>query len=463
MLLKSSFQPPAIFWRNLVGAYSVGIDRFAPISVVACSDQGRELDLIQNETGIRFYTLEEITHTRTAPVGQPKESDEERGLIRVLERLPKDRYAIACPVPSRMLDEFVRESGFRSASVPYHPASWLAEKENWFQVFRDLGLPRLAGRWMRLAEMSFAELAKTMGPVFVAQLSRGLSGSGTAMIRSESDYEKAAVRFGDALAWVAPYMAGPSLVMQGVVLERGTIVGYPSVQLVGYDECHARPGTFCGNDFYAIHRVPSVLVNEVQEQTERMGQWMAGFGFRGIFGIDFVTDAEQRNAYAVDLNPRWLGSSALLAQAEEVAGRTPLAALDLATRLGALSEEEGLALGAQCREPVEGCQLILFPNGGDWVEVVDSPRPGIFSSEDGKVQFVRNGIRLGDCRGESEFLVTAGVPRPGLRVQAGSQMMRLLSRAPVLEPGGAKLLPWCRQAMEQLYSLTPVAAISVPN
>jgi hypothetical protein len=458
-MLKSAFQPQAIFWRNLVGAYSVGIDRFAPISVVACSDHGREVEPIQGETGIRFYTLEEMTHTRLAPVGQPKESDEEQGLVRVLGRLPKDRYAIACPVPSRMLDEFVRETGFRSASAPYKIATWLAEKEHWFQVFDDLGLPRLNGRWIRLAEMRFAELADSVGPVFVAQLSRGLSGSGTAVIRSESEYEEAGARFGDALVWVAPYMAGPSLVMHGVVLEHGTIVGYPSVQLVGYGECHARPGVFCGNDFYAARRVPPALIHQVQEQTERMGKGMAALGFRGIFGVDFVTDPELRNAYAVDLNPRWLGSTALFSQAEEMAGRTPLAALDLATRLGALSEGEGLALGARCREPVEGCQMILFPKGGEWVEVMDSPRPGVFSREDDAVRFVREGIRLGDCQEETEFLVTAGVPRPGLRIQRGSQMLRIYSRAPVLEPDAPKLLPWCRRAIEEMYALTPVAPI----
>jgi hypothetical protein len=463
MLLKSAFAPQAIFWRNLVGAYSIGLDRFAPVSVVACSDHGKEVDPIQGETGIRFYTLEEITHTRSAPVGQPKESDEEQGLIRVLSRLPKDRYAIACPVPSRMLDEFVRETGFRSASTPYKIASWLAEKENWFQLFDEIGLPRLSGRWIRLGEMRFAELADTVGPVFVAQLSRGLSGSGTAVIRSEREYEHAGARFGDALAWVAPYMTGPSLVTHGVVLEHGTIVGYPSVQLVGFDECHARPGVFCGNDFYATRRVPSALITQLQEQTERMGRGMASLGFRGIFGVDFVTDPEMRNAYAVDLNPRWLGSTALLSQAEEVAGRTPLAALDLATRLGAVSEEEGLALGARCREPVEGCQMILFPNGREWVEVMDSPRPGIYSRENGAVQFVREGIRLGDCRGEAEFLVTAGIPRPGLRLQRGSQMLRIYSRAPVLEPGGPRLLPWCRQAIEEMYALTPLAPISEPD
>src|SRR5271166_2490514 len=119
MPLKSAFRPQAIVWRNLVGAYCVGIDEFAPIAAVACCDHGRETDAIKERTRIQFYALEEHTKVRFAPVGHQEESEEEGTLIQVLGRLPRDRYAIACPVPSRMLDEFVSETGFQSASTPY--------------------------------------------------------------------------------------------------------------------------------------------------------------------------------------------------------------------------------------------------------------------------------------------------------------------------------------------------------
>jgi hypothetical protein len=456
--LKPAFRHQAIFWRTLVGAYCIGIDEFAPISVVACSDHGREIDAIQERTGIRFYTLEEHTLTRLAPIGHQAEAEEETALIRVLGRLPKERYAIACPSPSRMLDEFVAETGFPSASTPYKVADWLAEKKNWFTGLDKLRLPRLAGRWMRLGEERFDELRRTVGPAFVAQLSRGVSGSGTAVIRSESGYQQAGQRLGDALVWVAPWMEGPSLAVNAVALEHGTAVGYPSVQLVGLAECHALPGAFCGNDFHATARMPAALVSQIQEQAGSIGAWIASLGFRGIFGLDFVADPALRTAYAVDLNPRWLGSTALFAQAEQIAGRIPLAALDLATRLGALSEEEGLRLGERCREPVEASQLILYSGSADWGEVTGSPQPGVFGCENGSVQFVREGIRLSDCAGDGEFLVTAGVPRSGLRIQPGSHMLRIYSRAPVLENGGPGLLPWCRQVVQQTDALVNIAA-----
>jgi hypothetical protein len=455
--LKSAFGAREIFWRNLLGAYSVGLDRFAPISVVACADHGLDLDLIGSRTGIRFYSLEENTRTREAPIGHARpgvEGEEiERELSRVFGKLPRDRFAIACPVPSKVLDDFVRETGFLAACTPFDIAEWLGEKTNWFQALDELRLPRLPGFWTRLTRTDFKAMQRALGSTFVAQLSRGVSGSGTAVIRSYADYTDAVERLGDATVWVAPFLEGPSLAVGGVVLEKGTAVGYPSVQLVGYQECQASSGAFCGNDYHAVAALPRAMVEDIQEQAERIGRWMGSRGFRGIFGLDFVSDPELRTGYAIDLNPRWLGSTAIYTQAEDAVGRIPLAALDLAARLGAISEAEALRESEKCRGRVTGSQLVLYAGRECWGQVEKTARAGVYRRENEAVSFVRDGIQLGDCSHEGEFLVTGGVPRPGLRILPASHLLRIYSQQPVLEEDGRGLLPWCKSAIDALYGL----------
>ena len=459
MSFKSGFVRRAIFWRNLVGAYCVGLDRFAPVKVVACSDHGVEQDAIREETGIRFYALEEYTRERLAPIGHQHETEGESALIRVLHKLPKDTYAIASPVPSRMLSEFIEETGFVSASAPYKIADWLSEKCNWFTGLDHLKLPRLPGRWMHLRGSSWQELRHEFGETFVAQLSRGVSGSGTAVIGSEAEYAAALKRLGDDSVWVAPFKPGPSIAINAVAFETGTAVGYPSVQIVGRQECNALPGSYCGNDYAATAALPRPLLNEIQEQTERIGEWMASLGFRGIFGLDFVMDEDMHRAYAIDLNPRWLGSTALFAQAEEAAGRTPLAALDLAGRLGALSEAEALEIGAECRKPVKGSQLILY-SGAEFREISETPRAGVCGIDDADVEFLREGIRLGDCANDNEFLLTCGVPRAGLKIEPRSHLFRIYSHRAVLDERG-DLLPWCRDAIRYSYWLVERKSVAI--
>lgn len=451
MSLKAGFDGRAIFWRNLLGSYCVGLDQFAPISVVACSDHGLDLDLIHAETAIRFYSLEENTSQRMVPVAHQEGSETENAILRVLGRLPKDKFAIACPVPSRLMDEYVKETGIRAACPPFHVATWLAEKRNWLSCLAKLGLPSLPSCWIYLPQATFAEIRSAMGERFVAQLSLGVSGSGTAIIGSQADYERAAARFGDAPVRVAPFVEGPSMVVNGMVMKSGTAVGYPSVQIVGREECGAPPASYCGNDFNVIPQLPAALVHDVQEQCRRIGEWMGGLGFHGTFGIDFVVSADKQTAYATDLNPRWLGSTAFATQAEQLAGRIPLAALDLAAQLGVISEAEALRFGEQCSEPLRGSQLVLYAKGPDWGEVTRTIPAGVWAHRGGDARFVRDGVRLSDCSGEEEYLITGGVPRAGLRIETGSHLLRIYSHQAVLSDNGG-LLPWARAACDSVYN-----------
>jgi hypothetical protein len=451
MSLKAGFDGQAIFWRNLLGSYCVGLDQFAPISVVACSDHGLDLDLIHAETEIRFYSLEENTSQRMVPVAHQEGSETENAILRVLGRLPKDKFAIACPVPSRLMDEYVKESGIRAACPPFRVATWLAEKRNWLSCLAKLGLPSLPSCWIYLSQMTFAEIRSAMGERFVAQRSLGVSGSGTAIIGSQADYERTAARFGNEPVRVAPFVDGPSLVVSGLVLKSGTAVGYPSVQIVGREECGAPPASYCGNDFNVISQLPAALIRDVQEQCRRIGEWMGGLGFYGTFGLDFVVSADQRTAYATDLNPRWLGSTAFSAQAEQLAGRIPLAALDLAAQLGVISEAEALRLGEQCSEPLRGSQMVLYSKGPDWGEVRSTIPAGIWEYRGGDTSFVRDGVRLADCMDKDEYLITGGVPRVGLRIETGSHLLRIYSRQATLSDDLRRLQPWARAACDNVY------------
>jgi hypothetical protein len=385
------------------------------------------------------------------PVAHQEGSETENAILRVLGRLPKDKFAIACPVPSRLMDEYVQETGIRAACPPFRVATWLAEKRNWLSCLAKLGLPCLPSRWMYLSQATFTEIRSEMGERFVAQLSLGVSGSGTAIIGSQADYEQAAARFGNQPVRIAPFVEGPSLVVSGLVLKSGTVVGYPGVQIVGREECGAPPASYCGNDFNVTSQLPAALLRDVQEQCRRIGEWMRSLGFHGTFGIDFVVSADKQTAYATDLNPRWLGSTAFATQAEQLAGRTPLAALDLAAQLGVISETEALRLGEQCGEPLHGSQLVLYAKGPDWSEVKATIPPGIWEYRDGDTRFVRDGVRLSDCASEQEYLVTGGVPRLGLRIETGSHLLRIYSRQAVLSDGG-DLLPWARAACQSVYN-----------
>ena len=454
------FHPRRILWQSLSGFYCVGLDELCPIWVVACLDHGREYGWIEQRTGIGFCSVEKKTGSRAWPRESVMEDlvpSLREELTRILHGQP--HWVAVSPYVSQSLADFAAQAGHPSACHPPELCEWLSHKANFLAGMDGLGLPRPRGRWTRLSENRYAELSKEMGSRLVAQLPKGGGGSGTVFIRSESDFSSAGARLGEAPVWVAPELGELSLNINAVAMSCGAVAAYPSVQLVGLEMLHSSPGMYCGNDYSATAAAPAVTLGAVREQTERIGQWLASLGYRGLFGLDFVLDPSSSQVYAVDLNPRWQGSTALLTQAQLLAGRLPLAAAELAYRLGVLSEAEVFGHRDRFFESVRGSQMCLRWDAPGWWEMTGDLQPGVYSLGP-ESAFVRPGIGLSDCHQPEEMLVTGAVPHPGTRIGTGAFLLRVYSQQPVLDMDRMAPLSWSQSATEALYqraALRPVA------
>ena len=221
----------------------------------------------------------------------------------------------------------------------------------------------------------------------------------------------------------------------------------------------AQRGMYCGNDYIAAGHLSRRIIDNVMEQTERLGTWLGSLGYRGLFGLDFVIDSSESSAYAVDLNPRWQGSTVLLTLAEYKAGRLPLAVAELACRLNQMSEQEVLRHNDEFREPVSASHVSLRCRTTSWWRVTGSLRPGVYTPSR-EPAFVRPGLRLNDLDAPTtEMLVAGGVPRPGALLAPGSHALRFSSERQVIDLSCLGPLAWSQAAAEGLYgslALEPV-------
>jgi hypothetical protein len=299
-----------------------------------------------------------------------------------------------------------------------------------------------------------------MGSSFVAQLARGTSGSGTVFVQSESEHLAAGARCGDALVWVAPDLGDLSLNINAVALESGVVVGYPSVQLVGLPMLGCRRGMYCGNDYAATADLPPECVHDVVEQTERLGRWLASLGFRGLFGLDYALDPSTGTAYAVDLNPRWQGSTGLLAQAEYSAGRLPLTVAELGCRLGLLAEREILRHKDDFLEPVSASHFSLRSARPGWSRVTGSIEPGIYSTSMQEGQ-LHTGVSLDELAGPDEVLIIGAVPRPNALIGSTAHILRVNCQRKVMDVARMAPLAWSETLAAKLYRAAGLADAEV--
>ncbi len=446
--LPERFQGQRILWQTLLGGYCLGLEGLVPIAVVATLDDGLDLDVIECKTGIRFFSYARRVGRREPPddKGIDRAIDSVRQDVEAaLAEAPRESWTAVCPYASRALSAFTAEAGIRCVSVDWDLFQWFSSKVHLLEGLAKLGLPVLAGRWLRLSSASYQELAANYGGRFVAQAEVGVSGSGTAFVESDKQYEEATARFGHTPVRVTRHVGALSFNVNAIATGRCTAVGYPSVQIVGQPLLESKPGGHCGNDFSATASVERRLVNSVREQTSRIGDWMADRGYRGLFGLDFVVCDATGEVCAVDLNPRWQGSTSLETQAERRQGRVPLAAVEIAYRLGLVDDREVMEMSDSFYEPLEGSQV--FPRNrapGDWTATR--------AMEVGA-------LGLDEIDSPNGIAVSSGIPRPGMALAAGTRLLRICGLRQAVDARTGRMLPWVEEAARRVYdeiALEPV-------
>ena len=453
-----------VFFQAFFGGYALGLDRVCPIEAVACMDDGADFDLPGGIGRHQVCSVEAGSGRRRNWIGVPIGAIADArvaAMAAVLSRDPASWLVTSQPTCDR-LQALCRELGCRYVGTDARVAAGLAHKARLFECLEALQLPRVPGRWLGRARPAWSEVSAEWGRDLVIQRPEGYAGIGTARARDAHGWAAALARLGDGELWVAPHLGALSLNINAAVVGGVAVAGFPSVQVTGLAELGAGWGGYGGNDFSAATALDRELVEDVQEQTARVAGWMGALGFEGLCGLDFVVDPASGRAVAVDLNPRWQGSTALATQAELADGRLPLAAAGLAAQAGLLDASELGARADVFRAPLRGSQLNLRAVLAAPTATVRGARPGArpSGSRSGDVA-VRPASCLDELR-DDEHLLTGGVPRPGVIVEPGAWIGRIVSRRAALEPDGLRLRPWARAALDDYLSELglPVAPVA---
>src|SRR5207247_2246646 len=109
---------------------------------------------------------------------------------------------------------------------------------------------------------------------------------------------------------------------QGLVTDTGMTAAYASVQLAGISGAGAAFGEYCGSDFSLPAHYDRQVLAEGADLAERIGQALAGSGYRGIFGVDIALDEDR--LLVLEVNCRAQASTWLLGEAELESGALPM-------------------------------------------------------------------------------------------------------------------------------------------
>jgi len=459
---------PALVDRGL-GCYSLRMldwlsgDFLQPhINVMAITRYGKEPARVENTFDF-FFSSEKTSRVRTDSSMDELEPFLEESIRRLHENFPESY--VLCYQSSRELERLAQ--AYPSIRI-MNPAAAITERLNrktWVrQQLKRLGVPVIPGSEVRLDPRQFPVLARRHGLPLVVSLDHSAAGSGVHLVHDEADFRGLAEAHRGAAASVMRFVDGRSLSMAAVRTDEAVLLGEASLQVIGQPGLTNLSFGWCGNDFSGSH-IQEHELGQMRAIQARVGDWLGGLcvgdrcGFRGIFGIDFISDG--RNVFFTEINPRFLGTTALMADRQQELGRIPTSFLHMVPFLPDMTVDEDFVDAYNAgSDPLDVSQLCLHNVAGEDMVVETAIEPGRYRLADEGLQFLGPAERLSQTEAYDEIVITGEIPVEGTHLlRQSDEICKVYSYEPVLGPDGRTLTPRARRLVEAIqagFSLAPV-------
>ncbi len=432
---------------------------FASVPVTVTEYDGEEAEkYIERGWGTKVFSYERFTgvrHCQSSFFNRRFYQDHEREILAALRRLRGE----VCFVPfasTPSLARFLFSPGerFRHLQNSSIVQNYFDYKARLAWNARAIGIPMPpAARVARFGDLEYAELADRFPDGFVLQTPLSQAGGGTLFVFSGEDFERVVEEnrrtllefFDRTEVKITPYLAGPSLNCSGCVVNGAVAVSEPDIQIVGDPYFVQTPGQYIGSDF-ARNEIPAPHRRLIFDVMRKVGAWMGNQGYRGNFGVDFLTTVDRgnriRDVYVSEVNARLVGELQYMADWQAMEDCVPLTFFHLAAwlRIGEFGKRE-IESYNRSLPPLKGSALLLYTREKGTLTPRGNLTTGIYRCRDGKLERVRDGYLLSETRSDDEFVVTNGIPRPGTVVghprhgDSGVFLCYVVARESIVDPG----------------------------
>ncbi len=401
-------------WVGQRGVDAFTILDFVPLEAVFCCDYGEEYSSLWGSESL--FSVEKDIGKRENWGNQDLEKLWEGPTRERIERYIEKVKTPINTVCYRSLAILEKDRRFRVLAPSLTLKDMFDDKLHQLEIFTSLDVKTPKTFVRRLHETTFIEASDILDGPFVVQPSVGSSGENTYIVDNKIDFDGVNEALGpDQRVKLSKYMPLPSLNGHCVVLHTReglrAIAVCPSVQVVGAHGCTNRAEIYCGNDFAAAKKIPKAVREKTCSIMEKVGLFMGRKGFLGVFGMDFLLDNDE--VLALEINPRFQGSTMLLSLLQLERGEVPLAALHVMQFMGLIeefSQEFLVQLGRMYRTPYSGAHLIIHNLEDRSCSTKHDLKAGIHTLENDTLVMVRSGTTYCDLKIPGEWCVLGNLP-----------------------------------------------------
>ncbi len=430
-----------------------------------------DLPLLRKKTEI--FCLEEEETDGSLPANA-------RDSARLLAHQTVTDYLNKLPDPKHLLlyqnypdlEGLARKEGWVLLANPADLRLRLRERAFFQNMGAGLGLRQVPGAIWPIEvvrERGYEEWAAMLGPELVIQLpdiGQG-GGRGTFFVRSAEAYDLLVERLGGDI-WrevriksvsIRKFIEGIPVSMAICITRHGILTSGLQEQLVDLPYCSnfLEDGIFCGH-VWDETRWSSAIQEEALKQTNRIGEYVASLGYRGILGIDFIIDEGARGICPIEINPRFTGAFPMLSFLHLQNGIIPLDIFHMLEFLDLPYQLDVEELNKQYARPIKGSHLLLFLPPGEQKARFDRLLPGLYEYESNEKRFFfkREAMEYRDIQNENQFVLVDGPPDSGgngaVSTDPLGRLCHILFSYPVVDKDGA-MSPYARVALEWIYGV----------
>lgn len=331
--------------------------------------------------------------------------------MRYIEKMEEEPIFF-CFKNSTNLEEACEEFGFRQLMPDYKLFKDLQNKTRlgFYGIDKEHGeIPFIEAN---LSEVKYRDIKKELNGDFVIQFSfnpQGWNTSGgrdTYFVENEEDFQNAAQKNPHRVAKISKFIHGPSLVINCVATDKGTITTDPFIQAIGIPELAENKAMFCGCDYSHKKYFTKKVVEQIVKIAKNVGNTIYGKKYKGFFGIDFILDTKTETVYALEINPRMTASTNMLNFLYQKADLIPTIALHFSEHLDCTPESFSVEeYENELKGSHEGGTLYIRNREKKAVQINSAPKPGVYKITKQGVSFVKDAYHIGEVPKKNHFLL----------------------------------------------------------
>lgn len=355
---------------------------------------------------------------------------------------------------TKQLEELVNEfPRVKILNPPYALKEKLDDKSFTRSELNKVGVKTVPSYSSRLKEKDFEIMEAELGLPFFLQMDIAWSGFGSHIIKGKDDFGKVLKeKEGEGVSYMPLIRNAKSLNINAVRTANFNVYRGLSFQIIGDKGCISNPFGYCGNDFNISGKLSEEELEKTRDSLEKIGNWMGTQGYRGLYGVDLMSDG--KDVYFTEINPRFQGSTSLFIDQQMENGEVPLTMFHLTGYLKGFSLEPRNLDKYNSLETTLGVSQILLHNlSGRDVNLVSSPEAGRYTLENDKLKYLGSANFLSERHSDEEFVLAGDVPMEGTKVLGASdEMCKIFMKGPVLESDGRTLNNRSKYIARELYS-----------